>query len=1257
MRHKTYILLLAAVLGYGQKHLESERSLPSFFIPNRGLTDPAIRYFVETPDLRAGFSTDSAFFQLHDLNLRVRFEGASPSVTVEGEEQLAGRANFLLGDRPEQWHTGLPLYQKILYRNLYPGIDMTYAGVGHRIKSEFLVAPRSDPSRIRLNYSGAESLQIDPHGDLVIRGEHMEVREEAPAVYQVTPLGTRVEIGARHELLDPHTLGFKLDAYDPSLPLVIDPVISYATYIGGSGMSAVTGLALDASGNLYVTGWTEAVDFHIVGPVQGSNKGGVDAFVGKLNAAGTAFVYATYIGGQGDDRAAGIAVDGSGQAYVTGSTASSNFPLVSPIRGSLGGGRDAFALKLNSVGNTLLYSTYLGGANADWGDAIAVDASGNAYIAGDTMSADFPVGGVQLTFGGQTDAFVTKLTSAGALSFSTFLGGSGVEHAGGIAVDLSGNVYVAGGTTSTNFPVVGPMQAANGGNQDAFLTKLNSTASQIVYSSYFGGSGGGVGNPEQANAVAVDSSGNAYIAGVTNSPNFPTTAGAFQGSFNGVQDAFVAKVNAAGNGLFYSTYLGSSSFDWASALAIDASGNAYVAGYTSSSGLATVAAVQPSFNGMYDAFVSEINAQGNGLSFSTFYGGTGSDSANAIAVDANGNMFIGGQTGSVDLPLQVPIQSSNIGGSIGWVARLGVTPPPAQVPSASSVSPSSGSGNTVTFTAQYSDPAGAGAIVSAALLLNTSASSNYGCQVTYTPATNLFALANDVASSGSLSVAPNTSGSVQNSQCILNGTGSFVTLSGNNSTLNVSLTFQAGFPGAKTVYLAASDANSGTGWVARGTWTVTVPTPPPTVVSITPSSGVGTFPTYTLLFSDPTSAANLSSAVVLVTSGSTSNIAGACYVVYNRTIATVSLYSDDGVSFTSKSLGSSANLQNSQCAVGFTAGSVSGNSVQFTLQLLYKSTFFGAKNLYALASEPGGASSGWVNVGTWTAANGIPTAVSSSPNSGAGVFPTYVMTVSDPPSAANLTSVAALITSGASTNTANACYVVYNRASATVNLYGDDGVSLSSKPLGSSANLQNSQCAVGGTSATVSGNSVIFTLQVLYKSPFFGPKNLYLLGSEAGSVSSGFVNVGTWIVAFGVPTADSVSPSSGSGVFPTYLFTVSDPSAAANITSVAVLVTTGAATNTAGACYVIYNRTNVTIGLYGDDGISFSSKPLGSSSNLQNSQCAVGFAGGVVSGNSVQFTLQVLYKSGFAGLKTVYLSASETSASSGWVARGTWTPQ
>ena len=382
-------------------------------------------------------------------------------------------------------------------------------------------------------------------------------------------------------------------------------------------------------------------------------------------------------------------------------------------------------------------------------------------------------------------------------------------------------------------------------------------------------------------------------------------------------------------------------------------------------------------------------------------------------------------------------------------------------------------------------------------------------------------------------------------------------LSGNASTLGSGAIIALSGPASASV-IADTSGNYTFSNLSNGTYTVTpskpgyVFTPPNATVALSgnqtavnftpatlglsadPSSGSGVFPTYTLTVSDPSSAANVSSVAVLVTSGAATNSAAACYVAYNPRTATVSLYADDGVSLSSKALGSSANLQNSQCAVGYTGQTVSGSSVVFTMQLLYKNSFFGPKNLYLLGSDSGGATSGWVSVGTWTAGSGMPSAISANPSSGSGVFPTYTLTVSDPSSAANITSVAVLVTGGAATNTTGACYVSYNRTNGTVNLFGDDGVSLSSKALGSSTNLQNSQCAVGYTAQTVSGNSVELTLQVLYKSSFFGPKTVYLEAIDS-SVTSGWVSAGSWTAGYGMPAAVSANPSSGAGVrLPTY---------------------------------------------------------------------------------------------------------------------------
>ena len=365
---------------------------PSFFFPNTGQTDPAVQFIVQTPGLTARFRRDRAIFQAHQRQITVRFAGANPDAAIEGLDVLAAKINFFLGN--SGWKTDVPSYSKIIYRGLYPGIDMTYGGTGRQLKSEFLVAPGAAPSRIRLAYS--EPVSIDAEGNLLAGSDFQEA---VPEVYQ--KIGAqRVKIGGRYRLLDAHTAGFEIDSYDASAPLVIDPTVSYCTYLGGSGVTSITGVATDSNSNLYVTGWTAALNFPIDGAVEASNQGGVDVIVAKVNPSGSALLYATYIGGRSGDQGAAIAVDSLGQAYVTGSTASSNFPLVLSNRSALGGSTAAFALKLNATGNTLLYSGYLGGTVYELGTAIAVDANFNAYVAGNTESSNFPIlNATQFVFG------------------------------------------------------------------------------------------------------------------------------------------------------------------------------------------------------------------------------------------------------------------------------------------------------------------------------------------------------------------------------------------------------------------------------------------------------------------------------------------------------------------------------------------------------------------------------------------------------------------------------------------------------------------------------------------------------------------------------------------------------------------------------------------------------------------------------------------------------------------------------------------
>ena len=398
-------------------------------------------------------------------------------------------------------------------------------------------------------------------------------------------------------------------------------MLEYSTYLGGSGVDQGYGIAVDSAGNAYVTGSTESTNFPTANAFQNTFGGGGDAFVTKLNAAGSALVYSTYLGGSDGDFGAGIAVDSAGNAYVTGVTDSTDFPTANALQNTNSGGiADVFVTKLNAAGSALAYSTYLGGSDFDSEPNIAVDSAGNVYVTGHTESTNFPTANAfqSTSGGGGGDAFVTKLNAAGsALVYSTYLGGSEAEFGGGIAADSAGNAYVTGTTDSDNFPTANALQPTSGGGTgladgDAFVTKLNAAGSALVYSTYLGGS-----DFDYGGGIAVDSAGNAYVTGVTDSDNFPT-ANAFQScTYGSNQDVFVTKLNAAGSALVYSTYLGGSLFEDSGDIAVDSAGNAYVTGSTYSTNFPTANALQSTSGGDRDVFVAE--AQHGGISPCLFH--------------------------------------------------------------------------------------------------------------------------------------------------------------------------------------------------------------------------------------------------------------------------------------------------------------------------------------------------------------------------------------------------------------------------------------------------------------------------------------------------------------------------------------------------------------------------------------------------------------------------------------------------------------
>jgi hypothetical protein len=634
------LLALTVAAGYGRA------GLPLAFEHNIGQAEAGARYVARGRGYRIVFEQGGATLSSESGTVRMNWRNANRRSRIHGRGAAKGIANYLNGAR-EEWRTGIPLYSGVQYDDLYPGIDLAFYGSEGQLEYDFILHPGADPSQIGIRFDGVKGLQLDG-GELVLRTADGELRHRRPRIYQDGPEG-RHEVAGEYVLLAAREAGFRVPAYDRGRALIIDPVLSYSTYVGGSGDDRAWGIAVDAAGCAYVAGETWSANFPRTARVA-TAAGNQDAFVVKLNPAGTGIVYATYFGGRSRDSARSIAVDAAGNAYVAGFTYSVDYPTTAgALRTTAAGQEDAFIAKLNAAGTALVYSTFLGGAASDFATGIAVDAGGNAYASGYTSSVAFPVtvAAAQKTFqGGYQDGFIAKLNAGGsALIYATYVGGMGNDMANAVAVDSSGLAYVAGYTDSSNFPVRNAFRGTPAGQGDGFVVKVSSDGGSLVYATYLGGR-----LPDTATAVAVDASGNAYLTGSTLSEDFPVTAGAFQTVNRGSYDGFVTKLNAAGTALVYSTYLGGSGTDEAAAIAINAAGLAYVAGKTASVNFPLNGPVQASWAGRQDAFLSVLNASGAALQWSTYLGGAADDWAAGVTADSPGSAYVAGATMSTNLP-------------------------------------------------------------------------------------------------------------------------------------------------------------------------------------------------------------------------------------------------------------------------------------------------------------------------------------------------------------------------------------------------------------------------------------------------------------------------------------------------------------------------------------------------------------------------------------------------------------------------------
>lgn len=682
--------------------VESFGQLPLYFEPNVGQTDPQVDFLSRVGGAMVYLTPTAAVLNIEEVLavddetdtqtsrgvvVRMQIVGGNPAAEAVGLRELPGRTNYFLGNDPAGWHADVATYGRVEYRDVYAGIDLAYFGnAQNQLEYDFIVAPGADPAVIGLQFEGADSVTLDPAGDLLLHTALGELRQPRPFTYQVMD-GVRHEVASSF-VLSEGQVGFAVGAYDTARPLVIDPAIVYSTFLGGSGTEDGYGIAVDAAGSAYVTGATASTNFPTTAGAYDRTMAGVtDVFVTKLNAAGNGLVYSTFIGATEGDRAHDIAVDTAGNAYVVGRTGSDSYPTTANViqRFFGGGAFDAFATKLSAAGNSLVYSTFLGGFGNDAAFSVAVDSMNRAHIAGGSNSEDYPTTANAYQFANySTDSFMTKLSAnAQSLPYSTFLGGSGAnERALSLALASNGVVTIGGQTRAEDFPVslTAPQRHYGGGLNDGYLARINPNLSgeaSLLWATYVGGK-----EDDRVNGVAVDSSGNAYATGWTNSANFATTPGAFRRKLPpnvaGTGDAYVMKINSAGTSRVYSTFLGGTNDDRGNAIAVNGAGQAFVTGFTLSTNFQTLNPLQPANAGGADAFLTRFNAAGSGLVYSSYLGGSGAenlgfnDTTNqgGIAVDASNNVYLVGQTGSANFPRTNPYQNVYGGNLDAFVAKM-----------------------------------------------------------------------------------------------------------------------------------------------------------------------------------------------------------------------------------------------------------------------------------------------------------------------------------------------------------------------------------------------------------------------------------------------------------------------------------------------------------------------------------------------------------------------------------------------------------
>ncbi|MFL5732384.1 MAG: SBBP repeat-containing protein [Chloroflexia bacterium] len=694
-------LRLPTASGATHQSMPDLSKLPLAFEPvASGAGAPAL-YTVREPAATLLFSSSGVALSSSAGGVSLQFQGANSAAGPTQGAVLPGKANYLLGSDLAGWRTGVSTYSDITYPELYKGITLRYSGTQGLLSGTYTLSAGANPALLSWRYSGAGRVGTDAAGNLRIDvPSSRSTLMPAPAAWQDIA-GKRTSVAAALVVAPDQTVSFALGPYDHAQPLNVQSTwaysnaatqnsklstesltLSFSSYLGGSQTDYGKSIAVDAQGYIYVTGYTQSANFPTSSPLRPSNGGGHDAFVTKFSPDGSTLVYSTYLGGSGNDEGRGIAVDAQGNAYVTGSTFSANFPVANALQPTAAGAEDIFVSKLNASGSGFVYSTYYGGRVNEHGEGLALDSAGNVYVAGVCDGGFFPVvNAYQPVMGGVEDSILLKLNAAGsAVVYATYLGGSvgsggNYDHAFAIAVDGAGSPYLTGFTGSTDFPVVNAFQPTFPGNFDAYVTKFNPDGQSLAYSTYLGGSLSG----EEAHGIAVDAAGSAYVTGWTYSNDFPTTPNSFQPINRGGGDAFITKFNPEGRTLAYSTFVGGTGFDYGKGIAVDASGAAYIVGQTGSTNFPMLNGIQTSMGGNSDAYVTKLNPSGANLGYSTYLGGTDYDDGYGIAVLGT-TSYSTGYARSPNFPTSHPVQPDNAGAEDGFVSVITSDAPPTTTP-------------------------------------------------------------------------------------------------------------------------------------------------------------------------------------------------------------------------------------------------------------------------------------------------------------------------------------------------------------------------------------------------------------------------------------------------------------------------------------------------------------------------------------------------------------------------------------------------